>query len=99
VEEGGSEPWEDGVGEEIDVEDWREEEFRGGQTKPMRSQVREESSGEGTGRVLNFEGVCHWQGGFECCHKIGARRVESGEKEKLEHTEFQTTCHGDGRNC
>jgi hypothetical protein len=25
VEEGGPESWEDGVGEEIDVEDWQEE--------------------------------------------------------------------------
>jgi hypothetical protein len=25
VEEGGSESWEDGVGEKIDVEDWQEE--------------------------------------------------------------------------
>jgi hypothetical protein len=55
VEEGGSESWEDGVGEEIDVEDWREE-LGGGQTEPMKSQVREESSGEGSGGVLVFEG-------------------------------------------
>jgi hypothetical protein len=52
VEEGGSESWEDGVGEEIDIEDWWEEELEGGQTEPMRSQVRE----EGVGRVLDFEG-------------------------------------------
>jgi hypothetical protein len=56
VEEVGSESWEDGVGEEIDVEDWREEELGGGQTEPVRSQVREESSGEGSGGVLNLEG-------------------------------------------
>jgi hypothetical protein len=55
VEEGGSEPWEDGVGEEIDVEDWREEELGGRQTGSMRSQVREESSGEESGKVLNFD--------------------------------------------
>jgi hypothetical protein len=30
VEEGGSESWKDGVGEEIDVEDWQEE-LKGGQ--------------------------------------------------------------------
>jgi hypothetical protein len=35
----GSESWEDRVGEEIHVEDWQEE-LRGGQTEPMRSQVR-----------------------------------------------------------
>jgi hypothetical protein len=45
VEEGGSESWEDGVGEEIDVEDWQEE-LGGGQTKPVRSQVREFSERE-----------------------------------------------------
>jgi hypothetical protein len=38
VEEGESESWEDGVGEEIDVEDWQEE-LGGGQTEPVRSQV------------------------------------------------------------
>jgi hypothetical protein len=41
VEEGWSEPWEDGMGEEIGVEDWREEELGGRHTEPMRSQVRE----------------------------------------------------------
>jgi hypothetical protein len=51
VEEEGSDSWEDGVGEEIDVEDWWEEELGGGQTQPMRSQVREESSVDGSGRV------------------------------------------------
>jgi hypothetical protein len=55
VEEAGSESWEDGVGEEIDVEDWREE-LGGGQMEPVRSQIREESSGEGSGGVLNSEG-------------------------------------------
>jgi hypothetical protein len=45
VEEGGSESWEDEVGEEIDVEDWQEE-LGGGQTEPMRSQVREFSGRE-----------------------------------------------------
>jgi hypothetical protein len=99
VEEGGFEPKEDGVGEEIDVEDWQEEELGGKQTEPVRSQVREESSGEGSGRVLNFEGVCHWQGGFEQHYRIGAGGVESGEKQKLGHMEFQTTCHCNGRNC
>jgi hypothetical protein len=44
------------VGEEIEVEDWREEELGGGQTEPVRSQVMEESLGEGLGRILNFEG-------------------------------------------
>jgi hypothetical protein len=67
-------------GREIDVEDWQEEELGGGQTEPMRSQVREESSGEGSGGVLNFEGGCHWQGRFERCYKIGAGRVESRER-------------------
>jgi hypothetical protein len=38
VEGGGSELWEDGVGEEIKVED-RQEELGGGQTEPVRSQV------------------------------------------------------------
>jgi hypothetical protein len=55
VKEVGSESWEDGVGEEIDVEDWQEEELGGRQTEPVRSQVKEESSGEGSGRILNFE--------------------------------------------
>jgi hypothetical protein len=44
------------VGEEIVVEDWQEEELGGRQTEPVRSQVREESLGEGLGRVLDFEG-------------------------------------------
>jgi hypothetical protein len=58
VEEVGSESWEDEVGEETDVEDWRKE-LGGGQTEPVRSQVREESSGEGLvgGRDTDFEGV------------------------------------------
>jgi hypothetical protein len=43
------------VEEDIDVEDWWEEELGGGQTKPVRSQIKEES-GDGSGRVLNFEG-------------------------------------------
>jgi hypothetical protein len=84
--------WEDGVGEEIDVEDWREEELGGGQTEPVRSQVKEESSGEGSGRVLNFQG-------YLSLAKIGAGRVNSREKEKLGRMEFWTTCHCDGRNC
>jgi hypothetical protein len=82
------------VGEEIDVEDWQEE-LGGGQTEPMRSQVREESSGG----ILNLRGVCRWQGGFEWCYRIGEGRVESGDKEKLGQMEFWTTCHCDGRNC
>jgi hypothetical protein len=40
VEEGGSETWEDKVGEEIDVEDWQEE-LESGQTEPVRSPVQE----------------------------------------------------------
>jgi hypothetical protein len=55
VKEGGSESWEDEVGEEIVVEDWWEE-LGGGQMEPVRSQVREESSGQGSGGVLDFEG-------------------------------------------
>jgi hypothetical protein len=58
VEEGGSESWEDEVGEEIDVEDsW--EELGSGQIEPVRSQVRDESSGGGSvgGRDTDFEGV------------------------------------------
>jgi hypothetical protein len=43
VEEGKSESWEDGMGEEIEVEDWQEE-MGGGQMEPVRSQGREESS-------------------------------------------------------
>jgi hypothetical protein len=39
VEEGGSESWEDKVGEDIDVEDWWEE-LGGGQTEPVRSQEK-----------------------------------------------------------
>jgi hypothetical protein len=35
---GGSESWEDKVGEEIDVQDWQEE-LESGQTDPVRSQV------------------------------------------------------------
>jgi hypothetical protein len=45
VEGGGSESWEDKVGEEIDVEYWQEE-LGGGQTEPVRSQVREFSGRE-----------------------------------------------------
>jgi hypothetical protein len=44
-------------------------------------------------------GVCHWQGGFEQHYRIGAGRVENGEKEKLGRMESWTTCHCDGRNC
>jgi hypothetical protein len=44
---GGSESWEDEVGEENDVEE-RQEELGRGQTEPVRSQVREESPGEGS---------------------------------------------------
>jgi hypothetical protein len=46
------------VGEEIDVEDWQEE-LGGGQTEPVRSQVREESSEGGSvgGRDTDFEEV------------------------------------------
>jgi hypothetical protein len=72
----GSDSWEDKVGEEIDVEDWWEE-LGGGQTEPVRSQVREFSD-------IEFErGVCCWQGGFEQHYKTGAGRVESREKGKL----------------
>jgi hypothetical protein len=45
MEKEGSEPCENEVGEEIDVEDWQEE-LRGGQTEPRRYQVREFSGGE-----------------------------------------------------
>jgi hypothetical protein len=57
VEEEGSESREDGLGEEIDVEDWWEE-LESGQTEPVRSQVREQSSEGGLvgGRDTNFEG-------------------------------------------
>jgi hypothetical protein len=55
VEEGVSESWDDGVGEEVDVEDWWEK-LGGRQTEPVRSQVMEESSGDGSGGVLNVEG-------------------------------------------
>jgi hypothetical protein len=47
VEERRCESWKDGVGEEIDVEDC-EEKLGGGQTEPVRSQVREESSEGGS---------------------------------------------------
>jgi hypothetical protein len=84
VEEGVSESREDEVGEEIEVEN-RREELGGGQMEPMRSQVREESSEGGSvgGRNTDFEGGCRWQGGFEQHYKIGAGRVESREKGKL----------------
>jgi hypothetical protein len=57
VEEGGSESWDDEVGEEIDVEDWQEA-LGSGQTESVRSQVREKSPGEGSvgGRDTDFEG-------------------------------------------
>jgi hypothetical protein len=55
VEEWESESWVDRVGEEIEVEDWWEE-LGSGQTGLVRSQVREELSGEGSGGVLDFEG-------------------------------------------
>jgi hypothetical protein len=56
VEGGGSESREDGIGEQIEVEDWREE-LGSGQTEPVRSQVREESSEGGSvgGRDTDFE--------------------------------------------
>jgi hypothetical protein len=50
----GVESWEDEVSEEIEVEDWWEE-LGGGEMESVRSQVREESSGEGSAGVLNFE--------------------------------------------
>jgi hypothetical protein len=56
VKERGSESWKDGAGEEIDVVYWWEEELGGGQTEPVRSQVREGFLGEGLGKVLDFEG-------------------------------------------
>jgi hypothetical protein len=59
VEEGGSESWEDKVGEEIDVEDWQEE-LGGGQTELMRSQVKVQWEGE----TQILKGVCRWQRGF-----------------------------------
>jgi hypothetical protein len=34
VGKGGPELWEDGMGEEIGVEDWQEEELRGGRQSP-----------------------------------------------------------------
>jgi hypothetical protein len=54
---GGSESWEDRVGEEIDVEDWQEE-LRGGHTEPVRLRVKEEYSEGGSvgGRDTEFEG-------------------------------------------
>jgi hypothetical protein len=61
--------------------------------------IRAESSGKGLGGVLDFKGVCHWQGRFEQCWKIGARSVKSREKEKLGFMLSRTTCHYDGRNC
>jgi hypothetical protein len=89
------------VGEEIEVEDqW--EELDDGQTEPMRSQVREETS-EGDsvgGKDTDFgRGGCHWQGGFEQHYKIGTGRVESRENEKLGQMESQITCHCNDRNC
>jgi hypothetical protein len=38
----------------IDIEEWQEE-LGGEHMVPMRSQVREESTGEGSGGVLDFE--------------------------------------------
>jgi hypothetical protein len=66
----GSEHWEDGVEEE--VEDQREEELGGWLTESVRSQVREESSEEGSEgeRVSDFEGVCHRREGSGRCCKI-----------------------------
>jgi hypothetical protein len=88
------------VGKEIEVGDGQEE-LGGGQTEPMRTQIREESS-EGVqreGETQTLRGFCHWQGGFEWRYKIGAGRVESREKGKLGQMEFQITCLCDGRNC
>jgi hypothetical protein len=86
------------VGEEIDAEDWWEE-LGGGQTEPVRSQVKEESLGEGLGGVLDFEGDLSLEGGLKQHCKIAAGKVESGEKEKLGRMESWTTCHYDGTNC
>jgi hypothetical protein len=54
---GESESWEDKEGEEIDVEDLQEE-LGGGQTGPVRSQVREFSGSE-RHRLWGW-GVCCW---------------------------------------
>jgi hypothetical protein len=51
------------------------------------------------GRDTDFEGVCHWQGGFEQSYKIVAGKVKGREKEKLGRVEFWTFCNCDGRNC
>jgi hypothetical protein len=93
VEEGGSESWEDKVGEKIDVEDWQEE-LRDGQTCEVTS-TRVQWEGE----TQTLRGVCCCQGGFEQRYKIGAGRVESREKGKLGQMEFHITCYCDGRNC
>jgi hypothetical protein len=73
VEEGGFELWENGVGEETGVEDWREEKLGDGQTEPVRSKVREESSEVGDqweGETKTFRGVCHRQKEFGMCGKM-----------------------------
>jgi hypothetical protein len=54
-----------GRAEETEVEDWREE-LGGGQMEPVRSQVREESSGEGSGGVRDTD----FEGGLSLARKI-----------------------------
>jgi hypothetical protein len=84
VEEGGIESWEDGVGEEIDVEDWREE-LGGGQTEPMRSQVREESSEGGSvgGRDTDLGRVVSGKEDLNSITRLEQGGVENREKGKL----------------
>jgi hypothetical protein len=54
VEEGGSELWEDGVREEIGVEDWQEEGSGGRQTEPMRSTSKGRIFGRGVRKSFEF---------------------------------------------
>jgi hypothetical protein len=82
------------VGEEVDVEDWKE--LGGGQTA---CEVREESSEGGSvgGRYTDFEGEVVT--GKEDLNN--ASRLEQGglRSERKESLEFWITCCCNGRNC
>jgi hypothetical protein len=91
VEGGGSESWEDKVGEEIEVGD-RQEELGGGKTEPMRSQVREESLGEGSvgGRDTDFgdRGVVTGKEDFNSVTRLEQGGLKAERKESLDEYNF-----------
>jgi hypothetical protein len=88
----GSDSWEDKVGEEIDVEDWWEE-LGGGQTEPVRSQVREASSEGGSvaGRDTDFEGgFVTGKEDFNSITRLEQGRLRAERKKSLEEWNFES---------